>query len=445
MDPSPISSSAVLLTDDEKRRFNHVRPQGVTNNAKTSTPNLGINFMKFPALIPKENGNELSIDANISPSAKPLPLSAIKIATPQPNGERTTRNAEISSVGLRKFASLSTFIEGNSNKLARTAAQYALNGTGGMNPLYIHGETSVGKTHLLEGIYSEARKNKRQKPVMFMTAEQFTSSFIECVKQGGAPGFRNKFRGISMLLIDDVPFLANKSATQTELLQIIDSLKNEGVQLIFTGNRPLKELTGLRSELISRLESGMVCGIEQAERETLLSIFTQMVRQRDLPISEEVSRFVVSRLNTHARQLSGALNRLHASILADGKSITVKRAEDILDDLIRNNRKAVRLPDLEQAVCEIFGIAEDSLQTKSRSKQVSHPRMIAMWLARKYTRSALSEIGKYFGDRSHSTVVSAQKKVDKWINENTELVCFDQPCTVAEVIQKIERQLQIGS
>ena len=446
METSPISSCDELLTDDEKRRSKHVRPQGVASGSKTLAPNLGIDFMKFPALMPKENGNGLN-ETNVTLTSKPLPLSAIRAAVPPETTDRPTAKASTSSPNLRKYASLSTFVEGNSNKLARTAAEYVLKGTEGMNPLYIYGQTSVGKTHLLEGIYSEARKNKRSKPPMYMTAEQFTSSFVECVRPGGSgtPGLRNKFRGISMLLIDDIPFLAKKTATQAELLQIIDALKNEGVQLVFTGDRPLKELVGLRSELISRLESGMVCGIGSAERETLLAIFVQMVQQRNLSIPDEVCRFVVSRLNIHARQLSGALNRLHASILADGKPITLEVVERILDDLIRNNRKAVRLPDVEKAVCELFGIVDNSLQTKSRSKHVSHPRMIAMWLARKYTRSALSEIGKYFGNRTHSTVVSAQKKVDKWIEENTELMCFDQSCTVVDIIQKLERNLQTGS
>ncbi len=349
----------------------------------------------------------------------------------------------VNATGSRRFASLATFVEGMSNRLAKTTADIAVLHPGKMNPVYIHGGTSVGKTHLLEGIWSETKKRKDRKPPLFMTAEQFTTAFIESLRQG-TPGFRNKFRSISALLIDDIQFFLGKNSTQTELLRTIDTLKNQGVQLVFSGDRPLKELRGLRTELLSRLEAGMVCGIESAERDTLLRIFEQMVKQRNLPLSPEVCRFVASRLNAHARQLSGALNRLHAASLADEKSITVQAAEQILDDLIRNNRKSVRLTDIDQVVCETFGLGQQSLQSKSRSEQIAHPRMLAMWLARKYTRSALSEIGKYFGNRAHSTVVSAQKKVDHWLDEDFELPCLDQNCSISDVIQKLERVLQAG-
>lgn len=312
-----------------------------------------------------------------------------------------------------------------------------------MNPLYIHGGTSLGKTHLLEGICSESRKRKGRQPALFLTAEQFTSAFIDGLKNG-TPSFRSKFRNISMLLIDDIPFLTGKTSTQSELLQLIDQLKTQGVQLVFSGDRPLSELKGIRPEILSRLESGMVCGIEPPERETLLSIFRQMIKQRGLPFSDEVARFVVSRLNSNVRQLSGALNRLHTVHLANGKPMTVKLAEEVLDDLIRSNRKSVKLADIEKVVCETFGLGEDSLQSRSRTKQVSAPRMLAMWLARKYTRNALSEIGKYFGNRSHSTVVSAQKKVDSWISDEAEIDLHEQPCPIGELIRKVEQNLQAG-
>ncbi len=279
---------------------------------------------------------------------------------------------------------------------------------------------------------------------MFMSAEQFTTAFIESLTKQGVPSFRNKFRGISTLLIDDLHFFSGKASTQTELLRTIDTLRNQGVQLVITGDKPLKALTGIRPELLSRLEAGMVCEIQPPDKEMLYTIFRQMIAQRGIPLSEEVSRFVVSRLNTHARQLSGALNRLHTTFLATEKPITVATAEDVLDDLIRCNRKTVRLADIDRVVCETFGIGNQSLQSKSRAKQVAYPRMLAMWLARKYTRSALSEIGKYFGDRAHSTVVSAQKKVESWINDNTEIDCFDQQCEITDILQKVERLLQAG-
>ncbi|MCL2305625.1 MAG: chromosomal replication initiator protein DnaA [Planctomycetaceae bacterium] len=396
-----------------------------------------INYRQFPSLFPVEELEDSVVESSVSAAVL---TAAPKAPLPPP----VPRKSELPRVGTRKYAALTTFVEGPSNRLAVTAAQMAIQFPGKLNPIYIFGGTSLGKTHLLEGICSESRKQKNRKPVLFMSAEQFTTSYIESVTKQGMSNLRSKFHDVSALLIDDLHFFQGKSGTQTELLRTIETLKSQGVQLVLAGDKPLKELVGIRPELLSRLEAGMVCEIQPPDKEMLHTIFRQMIQQRDVPISEEVSRFVVSRLNMHARQLAGAMNRLHMTCLSSGKPITVSVAEEVLDDLIRCNRRAVRLADIDKVVCETFGIGQQSLQSKSRAKQVSYPRMFAMWLARKYTRNALSEIGKYFGDRTHSTVVSAQKKVESWINGDVKLDCFDQQCSISEVLQKVERLLQAG-
>ncbi len=347
----------------------------------------------------------------------------------------------------RRFASLETFCEGLSNRLACRAADLAIHHPCQINPIYIFGPTSVGKTHILEGIWSEIRRRKDRKPPLYLTAEQFISAFLESIQSGSRDGiqrFRNRFKGISTLLVDDIQFLARAAATQVELLHVLDSLRQQGVQIVLTGDRPLKELKGIRSEILCRLEAGMVCGIELPEREMLLSIFSNMVAVRKLPIGQDVCRMVASRLGTHARQLCGALNRLHAVHLATGKPITLEVANETLADLVRANRRHVRLPDIEKAVCETLGLSEDSLRSKSRARQISSARMLAMWLARKYTRSALSEIGKFFGDRSHSTVVTAQKKVDAWIDAKHPIHADHVDLPIADAIQRIEQVLHAG-
>jgi len=270
---------------------------------------------------------------------------------------------------------------------------------------------------------------------MYMTAEQFLSAFLETIRSGSArdrnQSFRSKFKNISHLLIDDIQFFARKDATQIEFLQVFDMLRNQGVQLVFTGDRPLRELP-LQNELLHRLESGLICGIELPERELSLQICESMVKQRELPMDAEVCRLIASRFGVHARQISGALNRLYAVHLTTGEPITIATADEALGDLLRLNRRDIRLQDISKIVCETFSISEETLRSKSRVKQIAAPRMLAMWLARKYTRSALSEIGLYFGNHSHSSVISAQKKIDKQI-------CDDK--SVAETVQRIEQAL----
>ena len=343
----------------------------------------------------------------------------------------------------RRFASRATFLEGVSNNLACRAADLAIYHPGQINPIYVFGPTSVGKTHILEGIWSAVRSAAHgttsggavRRTPLYMTADQFLSSFLETIRSGSVQdrnqNFRSKFKGISHLLLDDIQIFARASATQTELLQVFDLLRNQSVQLVFTGDRPLKDLP-LQNELICRLESGMVCEIKLPERELALRICERMGQQRELPMDAEVCRLIASRFGVHARQISGALNRLHAVYLTSGKPITVAVAEEALGDLLRLNRRDIRLKDIGKIVCETFGISEETLCSKSRIKQIATPRMLAMWLARKYTRSALSEIGLYFGNLTHSSVISAQQRIDRQISNDS---------AMAETVQKIEQTL----
>jgi len=383
-------------------------------------------------------GKSLPVEFLIKPIQKTAPKKPVVV----PSIPKPIQESGASPIGSlfkekfgRRFASLTTFLEGLSNRLACRAADLAVHHPGEINPIYIFGLPSVGKTHLLEGIWSAVRKTSSRRLPMYMTAEQFLSSFLETVRSGSVrdrnQSFRSRFKGISHLLIDDVQFLARGEATQTELLQVFDSLRSQGIQLVFTGDRPLKALP-LRHELLCRLESGMVCEISLPERELSLRICEEMTRQRQLPMESEVCRLIASRFGVHARQISGALNRLHAVYLTNGQPITAAVAEESLSDLLRLNRRDIRLQDIGKVVSEAFGLSEETLRSKSRIKQIAAPRMLAMWLARKYTRSALSEIGLYFGNHSHSTVIAAQRKIDHQI-------CNDK--VTAETVQKIERVL----
>jgi len=367
--------------------------------------------------------------ASVTPST-PIPVQS----TNSPIRTLFEKSQQDAAKFGRKFASLTTFHEGLSNREAFRATDWVINSPGKISPIYIFGPTSVGKTHLLEGIWSAVKKSPSRRRPMYMTAEQFLSAFLESIRSGSRDRnsiFRSQFNGISHLLIDDIQFFTRGDATQTEFLQVFDMLRNQGAQLVFTGDRPLKELP-LRNDLLCRLESGLICGIELPERELSLRICESMVKQRELPMEAEVCRLIASRFGVHARQVEGALNRLHSVHLMTGKPITIAVAEEKLSDLFRLNRRDIRLPDISKIVCETFSISEETLRSKSRVKQIAAPRMLAMWLARKYTRSALSEIGVYFGNLSHSSVVAAQKKIDKQI-------CEDK--SIADTVQRIELAL----
>ncbi len=368
------------------------------------------------------------------------PPSAGNVSVPEHGRGRPCHKSE----PRRRFASLDTFVTGETNRLAITSARMVVDRPGQLTPLMFHGSTSVGKTHLLEGIWSAARKSHNRTSTLYLSAEQFTSYFLEALRGSGLPSFRRKYRGVGVLILDDLQFFVGKRATQIELLHTIDGLLRDGRQLIFAADRSPAELAELGPELTTRLSSGLVCRIEPPDYATRLGIVAQMARRMKIDVPPVVQQYVASRLTNHARELSGALCRLQATGEALGRPISLKMAEEALADLIHSSARVVRLPDIEKAVCEVFGIEPSSLQSGGRGKRVSHPRMLAMWLARKHTRAALSEIGHFFGRRSHSTVVSAQKRVDGWMASGSPLDLAERRWPVDDAIRQVECRLAAG-
>ncbi len=243
-------------------------------------------------------------------------------------------------------------------------------------------------------------------------------------------------------MIDDVHFFAGKRATLTELLYTIDTLLGEGKQLVFTADRAPAKLTGLGPELVARLSGGLVCHIEPPDYLTRLGIARDLSRRLEVSVPEDVLALVATRVTSHAREIAGALHRLQATSRALERPITRQLAEEALSELAQQNHHPVYLPDIQEAVCNVFGIAPECLRSDRKTKSVSHPRMLAMWLARKHTRAALSEIGQFFGRRSHSTVISASKKVETWMRQQDSLPLANESCDIEEAIRRVEATLR---
>ncbi len=400
----------------------------------SSSPNSQSASSSQLAKTSRTDSTSHSDDAPHTLSLVAEPELAPKLQTSKPN-RRPRRE------GALDFRS---FVRGKTNKLARAAAEMVAGQPGEFSPLLIHGPTSVGKTHLLQTICTEARRNTRNLSAVYLSAEQFTSEFLQALRGGGLPSFRAKYRGLDLLAVDDLHFFCGKRATLVELLYTIDALLRRRRQVVFAADRAPNDLRALGGELLSRLEAGMACRIEPADYQTRLGILARMGQKMGVALSPDVSQFVAARLTNHARELSGALCRLHALSRLTGRPITLDTAQEALAEMIRDGSRVVRLADIEKAVCDTFGLERESLQSGRKAKSVSHPRMLAMWLARKYTRAALSEIGQYFGRRSHSTVVSAQKRVDRWIADDASLDLAEQSRTVADAIQQLEQRIRVS-
>jgi chromosomal replication initiator protein len=345
----------------------------------------------------------------------------------------------------RRFATLSSFVVGCGNRLAHASSQMVVEKPGSLTPLLIHGGHGSGKTHLLEGIWTAARTHGRALNCVYLSAEQFTTFFVAAARGGsGMPNFRRKYRTVDLLLIDDLQFLAGKKGTLVELLQTIDAALREGRQLVFAADRPPAELTGLGPELSTRLAGGMVCHLESPDLQMRIGLAQQFAQRLGFELPIDVAEVVAGQVTSGPRELCGTINRLHATSRMLNCPIDRAFAEQTLAEMSRHSTKAVRLPDIERAVCEVFHLPKESLQSQRRAKQVSGPRMLAMWLARKYTRAGLTEIGQYFGRRSHSTVISAHKRVTDWIGDRSEIEVSNTRCKIDEALRRVELQLRTG-
>jgi chromosomal replication initiator protein len=336
------------------------------------------------------------------------------------------------------------FVAGSGNEYALRSAELTARGLQQASPLMWWGPTGVGKTHLLRAIVREYRRRHPRASAVYLSAEQFTTSFVEAVRGSGLPSFRQKCRGANLLAIDDLQFFVGKARTLEELQYTVDTLLAEGRQLVLASDRPLGELRALGPELSSRLSGGLVCQIEPPEFATRLGILRRLRDDLGIAVDEDVLARVAGQITAGARELRGALHRLQAMSMAFGEPITVEAADEALRELVRQCTRPVRLVDVEHVICDVFGVEASQLRSERKGRSVSEPRMLAMWLARKYTRAAWGEIGQFFGRRSHSTVIAAHRRVERMISDRGEVGLGDRPCRVEEAIRKLESALRTG-
>ncbi|MEZ6059481.1 MAG: chromosomal replication initiator protein DnaA [Planctomycetaceae bacterium] len=375
------------------------------------------------------------------PNAPEPQRSSPRNGTPSASGPQPL---SVPARGRRRFQSLTTFVPGQCNELALLAARQVVQAPGErFNPLYVHGSTGVGKTHLLEGIYSEIRRTKPNLRMIYLTSEGFTNYFMQALAARTVPSFRQRFRDVDVLLIDNIEFLDSKKATQEEFLHTIVQVIDHGGQLVVSGDRHPRLLTKHREELTTRFMSGLVCRIEAPCEDTRRNMTRSLALPMTGSFTQEALDFVARRCQKNVREIQGALNCLHSHFELTGRKITVARAREILGDMERECRRLVRINDVEKVICDAFGLTAADLRSKSRRRAVACPRSLAMYIARKLTKLAYREIGAYFGGRDHSTVVAAEKRVLAWV-ESDEAVNLPSSCrgrSVAEIIAELEERL----
>ena len=279
---------------------------------------------------------------------------------------------------------------------------------------------------------------------MLITAEAFANYFTQALRDHSLPGFRQRFRGVDALIVDNVEFFESKRVFQEEFLHTFADLADHGRPIVLSGTRHPRLLTKLSDELVSRFQSGLVCRLDVPDLPTRLKIVEIKAARLSGEFAPEALQYIAQRFQGSVRELEGALNCLQTYHSMTRKRVTQSAAREVLSDLERDCVRLIRLADVERVICNLFGVRPKDLQSESRARTISQPRMLAMFLARKHTPSAYAEIGQHFGGRNHSTVMSAERKVQQWLEQNETIKVASQTWSIGEILQTLEQQLMAG-
>jgi chromosomal replication initiator protein len=342
----------------------------------------------------------------------------------------------------RRWRRLADFVVGPCNRVAHASALSVVEGNeDAACPLVLHGPVGTGKTHLLEGISAGLRRAHPDWRVLCLTSEEFTNRFVQAMRFNRLAGFRKQFRECDALLIDDLQFLATKKVTQEEFLHTFDALQADGRVMVFTCDCHPRLADDLSPELADRLLGGAVWGLAPPDPETRLGILRALAGRAEPLLPESVLRFLAGQLRGNVRELEGAVQSVRHYARVTGRGADIALVREALADLLRHAVRVVQLEDVERAVCVVLRMEGHALRGKGRAWAVSHPRMVAMYLSRKYTAASYQEIGTHFGGRNHSTVVAGEKKVRRWLEDDEELALGERRVRVRELVERAEREI----
>ncbi|MFC7048114.1 chromosomal replication initiator protein DnaA [Emcibacter nanhaiensis] len=308
-----------------------------------------------------------------------------------------------------------SFVVGKSNELAYAAARRVAENTAvHFNPLFLHGGVGLGKTHLMHAIAWANKQMFPERRVLYLSAEQFMYQFISSIRFKDTMSFKQKFRSVDLLMIDDLQFIANKESTQEEFFHTFNALIDHHHQVVISADRSPTDLEGIEERIRSRLGWGLVADIHPTDYELRLGILQQKANSvPEVEIQTEVLEFLAKRITSNVRELEGALNRMVAHATLIGRPITMEMTQEVLQDLLRANDRRVTIDEIQRRVADYFNIRLSDLLSSRRARQVARPRQIAMYLAKEMTSKSLPEIGRKFGGRDHTTVMHAVKRIDE--------------------------------
>ena len=318
-----------------------------------------------------------------------------------------------------------TFVVGNNNRFAHAAALAVGNEPGkAYNPLFLYGGVGLGKTHLMHAIGNRILENGIKKNVLYVTSEKFTNQLINAIKDNKNEVFRNKYRSIDVLLIDDIQFIAGKERVQEEFFHTFNSLYEDGRQIIISSDKPPRDIPFLEDRLKSRFEWGLLADISCPDYETRLAILRKKAQDENILIDDFILSDIANKIDSNIRELEGVFNKIVARASLIHSPITIELAENIINEFKYESEKVISCDFIKETVAKYFSINKDDLSGNKRSNDIAFPRQIAMYLCREVANMSFPQIGVDFGGRDHSTVMHACKKIEKEVKEksNTKLI-----------------------
>ena len=327
-----------------------------------------------------------------------------------------------------------TFVIGNSNRFAHAACLAVAEAPArAYNPLFIYGGVGLGKTHLMHAIGHYVLEQNKGLKVVYVSSETFTNELINSIRDDRTIQFRNKYRNVDVLLVDDIQFLAGKERTQEEFFHTFNTLHEANKQIVVSSDRPPKEIPTLEDRLRSRFEWGLITDIQQPDLETRIAILRKKAKQENLEVPNEILVNIATRISTNIRELEGALIRVVAYASLTEDQISVHTAEEALKDMVPNRQRPVTVPLIQRTVADYFDLKPEDFKAKKRNRSISFPRQIAMYLCREMTDASLPKIGEDFGGRDHTTVIHACMKITQEVKSDPNL-----NATVKEIMRRIK-------
>ena len=349
------------------------------------------------------------------------------------NNEFLANQDQSLSVPLNPQYTFENFVVGKTNEFAYAAARKVAESRNvSFNPLFLYSGVGLGKTHLMHAIAWHIKQQDPTRNIVYLSAEKFMYKFVRALRYKDTTAFKEQFRSVDVLMVDDVQFMGGKDTTQEEFFYTFNSLIEEGRQIIISADKSPSDLEGIETRLKSRLGCGLVADIHPTDFDLRIGILESKARQLGVELPQKVSEFLAQKITSNIRELEGALRRIiaHSQLLSD-KEITLDMTQDVLKDMLRSYDKRTTIDEIQKKVAEFFNISVKEMQSSRRARTVARPRQIAMYLAKQLTSRSLPEIGRKF-DRDHTTVMHAVRKVEELIVEDA---------TLAESVDALRRAL----